>query len=360
MADESSLLVPLASNADALLAGPRVEDLRRRLKQASINFDSMYLETGRLEVTAGSGGGFRFRGQGGDADFQTEEERGREQGRRMQFSVGLEDDPGRAALAQRPFMETEATISWNATLEPFRRELPAGTDWIHYVSLPSEPSVAERAREWSARDHRSDTLRSELPLSFVRKEVIEGANGDLSAGVWGGAAVMQDAIHQKVVGSRFESGSDWRATGFCLPILVPETGDLDWDSVLRIRRHRAMQAFRKALREVELRVLDDATSGDVEAAVHRAFARYQAEVAPRLETLPGVAKRVVMDMTIGTMMGVATSALAGPVGIPLGAAVGAAPSAVQGVVGSLAGKRRRWDTVYAELVSSSVRAATEP
>jgi len=73
MNDESALLVPLGSNAEDLLAGARVVDLRGRLKQASITFERLFPEQGVLSIDAGPRGSTAFRHSAEDAEFQTPE-----------------------------------------------------------------------------------------------------------------------------------------------------------------------------------------------------------------------------------------------------------------------------------------------
>jgi len=50
--NEPTLLVPLRSNANTLLAGGPVESVRRRLKTASISFDQILLEAGVYRLQA--------------------------------------------------------------------------------------------------------------------------------------------------------------------------------------------------------------------------------------------------------------------------------------------------------------------
>lgn len=51
--NESTLVIPLRSNASTLLAGAPVAAFRRRLKYASILFDRLFLEGGVLRLNAG-------------------------------------------------------------------------------------------------------------------------------------------------------------------------------------------------------------------------------------------------------------------------------------------------------------------
>lgn len=353
MSDESSLLLPLGSNADSLLAGERVDDLRRRLKQASVTFDQVLLEQGILNIQAGPRGSSAFRHGDDDAHFQTPEERALGESTPFSIALGEETIPGQPASEMRTVLHSDTSISWSATLEPFEREFSTKVDWVGYVNLPTDPVIKKTAQGWAHTDGYNEALREAVPEQFVRSLIIKNANADLAVGAHAGVAVMQDPTHQQVLAARFDDTTGWQATGFALPIIVPETADLDWDTVADIRNHKAMTAFRQALRDVEARALADASGGDIETAVHRAFERYQAQVAPKLEGLPHVGREVAVELTIGIMLGVATAAITGPAAIPIGSALGVTPTVVRGTVSTLRDRKRRWDSVYNELLTAT-------
>jgi hypothetical protein len=54
---ESTLLVPLRSNASTLLTGRPIAAMRRRLKFASVYHDRLLMEAGILKVQVCPGGG---------------------------------------------------------------------------------------------------------------------------------------------------------------------------------------------------------------------------------------------------------------------------------------------------------------
>jgi hypothetical protein len=349
--DESAVLVPLGSNADGLLAGERVSELRGRLKQASITSERLMLEQGVLIIDAGPRGSSAFRHGAEGAEFQIPEQRSQGESTPFTVAVGKETTPGVPATDMRALINSETSISWSATLEPFRRELPASVDWVEFVTLPTDPCIIKTASEWARTDAHNAALRTAIPEQFVRSLIIKNADADLALAAHAGVAVMQDRTHQQVLACRFDDEMGWRATGFALPIVLPDTAGLDWDSVAQIRNHKAMAAFRQALLDVETRAVAEAQDGDVATAAHHAFERYLAQVAPKLHSLPDIGKEVVVELAIGTMLGVATSALTGPSAIPVGAALGVVPTAVRGLVGANRASKRRWDIVYNELLS---------
>lgn len=341
MNDESPVLVPLGSNADGLLSGGRVIELRGRLRQASITSERLMLEQGVLSIEVGPRGSTAFRHGAEDAEFQTPEQRSQRESTPLTVAVGKETTPGVPATEMRALINSETSISWSATLEPFRRELPAEADWVEFETLPTDPRIKRTGSDWARTDAHNDALRTAAPEQLVRSLIIKNANADLALAAHTQVAVMQDRTHQQVVASRFEDETGWRATGFALPIVFPETGDLDWDSVAQIRDHKAMAAFRQAQLDVEARAVAEAQDGDVATAAHHAFERCLAQVAPKLRGLPDIGKEVVVELAIGTMLGVVTSAITGPSAIPVGAALGVAPTAGRGAVGASRASERR-------------------
>jgi len=61
------------------------------------------------------------------------------------------------------------TISWAATLHPFTREFPKGTDWIQFArtSDPTGPA-GKLASQWVFEDSSNAALQQAIPESFVR------------------------------------------------------------------------------------------------------------------------------------------------------------------------------------------------
>jgi len=353
----SRLFVPLGSNAHALATGgdgETVESVRRRLKFASIAFDEICLESGLLKVNAGPTGSGSFRHHDPDAEFQTQGQRSAAQSRGFTLSIGTEDEPGEMAAEMRPFVQSKTTFSWSATLQPFARELPSGCDWVEFVTRHKDPAVKKTAKEWRWADQRNDALADVLPEHIVRSVVLGHANSDLALGAYAGLAVIQDGMHRQVVESRFEDEVGWQATGFALPIHMPDVSDLDWESVRWVRKNKHMADFRKILSDIEAQALDEATDDDVPAVVHRALARYLAEAVPRVAGFGAMAKDMVASLAIGRMASVVTAAFGGPAALPVAMAMDVGPTAVEAGIDNVRGRKHRWTSVYQEL-----RAATD-
>ncbi|TGN65042.1 hypothetical protein EXE59_14505 [Nocardioides eburneiflavus] len=360
--DERAMFVPLRSNARTLLAGRPVGIVRRRLKQASLIYDSIYLEDGALTITAGPNGAIVMPVPTSESTtFQTAQQRHTAPGQRFVMSLGEESAPGVPSDQLRNFINSETSILWVPTLTPFARELPSGCSWVQFVRPQSAPEVKRTAEEWKRRDLRNESLRTSLPVQFVRSTVVSHANQDLALAAHAGVSVMQDEMHQQVLGNRFDDRVGWKASGFALPLLVPDVGELDWATIAAIRKHEAMKSFRRILFEIEATALDEARRGDIEAAVRHAFERYWVEAVGKVTGLAAIPKVAVVELGIGTMTGVLTSGFAGPVGVAVGAGVGASIATAQTAISTIRARRNKsWVSVYSEIRTATKTQQTSP
>jgi hypothetical protein len=356
MADpESALFVPLGSNAHALVdggPGDNVEAVRRRLKFAAITFDKVMLEAGVMDVHAGTGGSTVDRHGDPDAEFQTDAERTTMEAGGFVMSIGSEAIPGAASNEMRPIIESENAIAWTATLQPLARELPSECDWIDYITIARDPVLKQTADQWRHIDQRNNVLRDTIPVQFVRNVVLTSANADLALGAHSRVAIMQDKLHRQVIETRFEDEDEngWQATGFALPIHMPDVTLLDWNTVAKIRNNKYMTDFRKILRDIETQALEQVTADeDIRDVVHRAFRRYILEAVPKVDGLGAMARDMVADLSIGQMVNVVTAALGPAVGIPVSVAMDAGPTAFNAV----RGRKHRWTSVYQQLQGES-------
>lgn len=322
------VVVPLACNAHALLAGSPVESVRRRLKLASLLYERILLEHGVIQVHAGPTGSFMTRhvpDSGTPSAWQTATQRGKVQASTFGVGVGRETTPGIPATEINTLMSSQATIGWVGTLEPFRSELPVGCDWIDYFYRPqSHPAhVSELARRWSSRDEMNQVLAKEFPDRYVRSRIISNANEELAIAAVAGVVLSADPLHIRVIALRLDAETNWSAQGFALPILLPTVVDLDWAAIANLRRDRGIEYLRKTLREVETEALELAVSGgDLEEQIHRTYERRLASAVGRVDSLGVVARRTLAGFGIGTAAGFATSFITGPLGVLAGSALG--------------------------------------
>lgn len=316
------VFVPLRSNAKSLVVGPGVAALRKRLKTASILFDSVLLEGGGLMISAGPGGTITLSG-GDEERFQRLAARRTGPGHRFHLQLAAS-----SGGPMQKVIDSEAVLTWEPTLMPFKRELPPECDWFRWVKAPEPHGLKELAERWCRLDADNAVLAREISDPFSRGLIVRNANLDMAVAALTNTSVMPDPLHGKVLEARFRDAS-WSAGGFALPIVLPAVVNLDWSDVAEIRRHKALRRFRAVLREVEAQALDDVSSeGDLEAATHRAYGRYLAGAGGDLPSALGVAGRTLGGFVIGGMLGMATAGWTGLGGVAAGAAVGSGPGMV--------------------------------
>ncbi len=323
----TSLVVPLRSNASTLLTGTPIVAMRRRLKYASVFYDEVLLESGILRVQAGPRGSSSFISpptQDDPARWQTPAERHAATGAPFAVAVAPEGIPG---ATPRTVISSQASISWTATLHPFEHELPAGTDWVHFVTPAKDPpgDVAQLVQKWTMNDRRNPALKRAMPNQFVRGVVIDGLNRDVALAAVAGAAVTVDQAHINVVEQRFRDEGGWQLSGYAVPMLFPRVGELPWSAVTDLRRDRNMTRFRAVLREVENEAIAEAAGGDIEAAAHHVYERHLAAAVGTLDGIGGAALKTGGGIVVSGGIGFATSPITGPLGIVVGALVGAVP-----------------------------------
>jgi hypothetical protein len=340
--NESALVVPLRSNASALLTGAPIAALRRRLKFASIFYDRLLLETGIFRAYAGPTGTSSFIVPPSEQDpprWQTPAERHAGTGVRFAVAIGREGTPD---AAPQTVVSSEASISWTATLHPFADELPPGTDWVDFVkSVDPEGAVKQLAQQWTWADERNHSLKRAIPIQFVRSTVIDSANRDLVLGVASGSAVSVDPLHLQVVEQRFKDDGGWRLRGFTVPFLFPYVGDLPWEAIADLRKDQNISRFRAILRDVEEEAAAEAAGGDIEMAAHHAYERHLAGAVGSLEGIGDIAHRALTGFVIGGITGFAASGIVGPLGTVAGSGLGAATTTIVDVRSMIRRRRSR-------------------
>lgn len=330
MDGESSILFPVRSNARSLITGSGIASVRRRLRVASILYDRVALEEGIVDVHAGPTGSMSFWSPappgGGPPRWDTPRDRAARQKSDFSLSVGVEETPGVQAPTMRPVIESETTVSWNATLEPFFDEIAKSCDW--FVSGRTDDPQGEAAtalRRRNERDERNEALERVIPERFARNLLIANANRDLLLGAANRMPISQDALHSQVVSARLaDPDSTLRLVGFALPLLVPDVAELPWETIADLRKDRGLQRFRRELHDVETAVHEVVMSGgDAEAAVNT-------ELRQRVTALgegPKLASTLAMT-ALGSFVGagasLATAGISGPIATVAGGGLGAA------------------------------------
>lgn len=354
---ESCLIVPLRSNAHALLTGASVTAMRRRLKYASLLYETVLLEAGVFRFHAGPGGSFgavEHGNAGGAARWQTPAQRGADQASSFQLNVGAETSPGVPAAVTRPVLVSENTVAWQATLEPFAAEFPAGAGWFGFVRTSDPAGEAARVmREWVQADQRNPALTAAVPERFVRGAVIGNANRDLAIAAANGMAVAADPLHMQVLAQRFSDDRGWRLAGYSVRVVYPQVGDLPWEAIAGLRREPDIARFRSVLHEVERETAAKAAAGDVEAAANHAYQRHLADASGRLDGIGAAVRKTLAGIVIGGGLGTATMPIAGPLGVVVSTGAGGVVSAVTNVRDMSRQRRARgWVSVHHKIMEA--------
>ena len=348
MRNESVLVVPLRSNASTLVAGAPVARLRRRLKFASLFFDRLLLETGIYKVSAGPRGASSFivpPDEDNPPRWQTAADRHAQTGRK--FTVGWSEEPPpegarRAGWSPQPLFTSEATISWAATLHPFADELPAGANWVEWVTpVDRSGEIGQLAERWNRQDARNPALERAIPSEFVRGEVIKRTNSDLAFASAAGFAATLDPLHQQVAAQRFNDDDGWKLSGYAVPLLFPWVGELPWEAIVELRRDKSMARFRSELREVEEEAMAEAALGDVRAAAEHAYRQHLAGYSETLPSVGGIAHRSLTGFVIGGIAGFSVYGIVGPLSVVAASGLGAAVGTVMDIREVIRGRRSR-------------------
>lgn len=317
---QRSVYFPLRSNAKALVAGAPVESVRRRLKLCSLFFDQVYVESGALSIVAGPTGCVTFPIPQSPGKKQLWQGGASRRSGGTPFRLGFRRD-GQPEAPWRTAMQTEATVNWEPTFEPFRDELPAlATSWLHFGVLKPNPLVKPLALAGARADNALANLRAKFPDQMVRSQVLSGLNTDLAATGLHGLAVSMDSLHREVVALRASAGATQPVCGpSSLKLLFPKVERLPWDAISDLREHRDIADFRRMLVEVEGRAIE-ADSGTFEGAAKAAYDRAVQDATARVE---GSALRKYGLMGFGLFAGELVGAVLG--GVPVvGSVVGTA------------------------------------
>lgn len=246
---------PLRSNAHALVRGAPIESVRRRLKLASLLFDRVLLEAGKISIAAGPTGYVEWP-VSSVPGWQSP--RRRRKGARVGLAFRRDDEP--PGVLHSAF-NTEGIIQWEPTLEPFADELPgAAIEWLSFGTVRPEAlarvqaAVSAAARE----DGRSEHFRRAFPDDMVRSAVARNVNRDLALSALDGVAVSLDACHRALISARLLASSFGEAA---LKVNFPSVENLPWDAIASLRAHPDIEYLRAVLRNVETEARIAAKSG---------------------------------------------------------------------------------------------------
>lgn len=284
MGDESKIYFPLRSNARALITGTPLISVQWRIKIGALLHDTVVLEDGMWETSAGPGGSTAFWHPPAEElpKLQTPYERGH--AKRQAFFVQAKSHEGSGQW--QPIIDSPTDIYWRASFRPLLAHLPKHLPWLKLGNVALTSQGKKVAKDWANLDRQDSQICQQIPEHFVRNLVLKSANHDLVVASGVGAAVSMDSYHAKLIRARLRRGEARPVLGHkALPVLIPHVGDLDWVDIDEIRRMRSLRHLRALLREIEAAAWETATSlEDFEREIRQ---QYEAKLREANERLSG-------------------------------------------------------------------------
>jgi len=227
-------------------------------------------------------------------------------------------------------------MSWRATFEPFRLELPGSTaEWLWIDHVPDEirALTTQTALAMSIMDYIED-MRPRDPARRVFDKIIRGPTyNDLEVAQAEHWAVSVDRRHRVAIETRLHAAEAHYVDGHrALEFLLPT--EFTWRDVPNLRKHRALREYRAILREIESEALLGSSSPkEIDDLIHREYDRRIAAAAAKGVPFGG---RVALTV-VGFILGVAADSAAPLMG-------GAASTAGSFAAGEALGRvvRSRW------------------
>jgi hypothetical protein len=318
---------PLRGNAHSLLAGAPFHQFRRRLKVAALVHEKLLLDSGSWQGSSGPRGAneVRFaRHVHPTARLQTARERAKAQGGNFYVAIKPTDSPS----PPRVVIHSPATISWRATFEPIREELPRAFAWLDFVEIELIPAWKRAADDMARAEERDPFLMARYPDEFTRGLVAKGASHGLLTGVAMGMAVSLDKLHAQVFAARLARGEAELVLGAdALVAVLPDVRDMSWDQVDWARGLPGLPRLRAVLADVEQAGREaSGGGGSFDAATVRAF---QAEYSKAMQEAEEGWGSVWTSVGLGVAVSIATSQLGAAESLVAGSVVAATVEAGQ-------------------------------
>ncbi|MGD9891151.1 MAG: hypothetical protein AB7R89_09230 [Dehalococcoidia bacterium] len=330
MSAKSTILFGLRSNANALLQGAPANSVVGRIKIASLLHDRVLIEEGTWIGMAGeraSSAIWHPPSFTQVAQLQAPRERRTKPDDEFYFLVTPSDAP--PGTPGRPILRSRTTISWRATFEPLKRDLPRAFSWMEFGHAEPTNVGKKVISRWNDVDKVDPGLHEAFPEQFVRGMLVDSANTDLFVGSQLGAAVSLDRFHKSLVMFRLMRGEAKSVLGHkTLDILVPKVTDLDWNDIDEVRKHKDLNHLRAVLRDIEAEALESATSlNDLPETIRSRYEEKLREAQARVEGTWGRwLTRGLIGSVVGEAVGVAFGVpmVGGAVGIVVANAAGEA------------------------------------
>lgn len=290
-------LFPLRTNAAFYREHGRL-DLRQRVKEATLLYETVVLEDGVYSAVAGPTRSLEMLEPASD---EVVDNLRRLKPRGGTFSLALRHDAtgARRVLAASERAERRFVAEYHSIVREFlqdtgTRELPP---WISLAPFALTPSVQNRIGALAREDARRPGFWRRGGSSHFRDVVLKNLNHDLLLSACLEAFVSLDGYFSPLV--RRKRGVESGKGVFALRVLFPNFGSLGWKQVMEVRDHPGIADFRAKLAEIEEEALAqvDGTSSASEAVHRRAMIDLaQGWRPPRLIDEAG---KIAVDLAIG-------------------------------------------------------------
>jgi hypothetical protein len=353
-----AIYYPLRANAYGLTSGAQFANFKRRLKVAALLHDQLVLHNGVWTGVAGPRGGYQMHIPPHQAPAQllrpqTPRERKRAVGGHFSFAVS--DTPD--GEPYNVIAESEAAVSWQATFEPIRKELPHAYGWIEFENFTLLAPGLAKAKLVTQAIQDDPLLVARYADGFTRHMVAE--NAAISAVLAGemGVGVHLDTLHRAVLTMLVAKGQATPVLGHqALVAVLPDVRLLSWEQVDAARDLPGMPRLRSAIAEVEQAALEAAARGvPLDEAIHHEYERASARAVDELSGR--------LDLVIPAVVGTATSVVLAGLDPAAGAVFGPVLSLITNVGQRYLSQRRThnsWVTAASELRAMAERTRYKP
>lgn len=322
------------------------------MKVAALLYDELILDQGQWMGRSGSGGATEMYDPNPSEQpvaWQTAGARRREMNSEWYMALRPSGQATGGVTLRSP-----TSLSWRASYDPIRQELPRAYDWIEFGAFglhPRDKTIASRmAREALADGLLKDTFGDD----FTRDLVAKNATTSIVLASRMEAAVSLDKTHSLIAAARLAHG-DARPVfgGRSLVAVIPDVRDLPWEDVDAARRLRGLPRLRAVLADIEREAV--ARGGALDEDLLRAFQEEYARARAEIESVAG---SFVTSAAIGGAVSILALPITGPLGIAAGVAVGA------GIDAGRTWRRNRqrrdsWTTAADQLMAAASQAQAE-
>lgn len=301
-------LFPLRTNCGFYRARGEL-DLRARVKEAAILYETVLLQGGLYTATIGRTGSFEAVEPNPGRPSTLRELK--DKGGNFSLSVRPSDSDGPFRTIMHQTVERRFHAEFGSLAHEIKdalgtRNLPA---WIELVSIEANHEGKGAIRDAAREDARNAKLWRRKGSPYLKTRVLENLNHDLGAGATFAVDVSMDRYFLPLV--RRKATAMAAPGSVALTILLPNVACLPWNQIAEARGHAGVDAFRRQLAEIEQQAWAEVAQGkDIAESIFRRAVIDLAEgwrPPSRLET----AGKIGVDLILGLhpVAGIASAAI---------------------------------------------------